>query len=300
MELELRHLRLMDMISREGGLTAASKRLFVTQSALSHQLRELEERLGVPLFLRVKRKLILTEAGRRVLKSAQKVLNELNSTEKEVRALAEGREGTLRISTQCNTCYHWLPAIIHKFKKQYPRVDVQINVKATQDPYQALWDGELDLAFLYALPQKKGLTLFPLFDDELMAIVHPDHSLASRQFVLPEDFAKENLILYMTLKEENLLFQKVLLPAGISPANVTQVMLSEAIIEMVKANLGISVMSRWFSAPYVAEKSIRTVRITRRGLIRKWVAASISRSPHPPYVSAFTSLVSKYALPARF
>ena len=298
MELEIRHLRLMDMIAREGGLTAASKHLFVTQSALSHQLREMEERLGTPLFLRVKRRLLLTEAGRRLLKSARAVLSELNGAEEDVRRLATGKEGVLRISTQCNTCYHWLPAVIQKFNKKHPCVDVQINVEATRDPYAALWNGHLDLAFLFSVPQKQGLTLFPLFRDECVALLHPEHPLATRDFLTPGDFLDQNLILYLTPKEESLIFQKVLSPAGISPAKITQVMLSEAIVEMVKAGLGISVMSRWFSAPFVREKSLTAVRVTRRGLIRSWVAATIAKNNPPVYMEEFSTLVAKSALPA--
>jgi LysR family transcriptional regulator, regulator for metE and metH len=273
MDLEIRHLRLVDMIAREGGLTAASAKLYVTQSALSHQLREIEEKLGTPLFLRLNRKMILTEAGRCVLKSAQSILSELNSTEQEVRRLADGSEGVLRISTQCNTCYHWLPALIQKFQVRYPRVDVQINVEATRDPYQALWKGELDLALLYSIPRKKGLQSYPLFRDELTAILHPDHPLSKKSFLTAQNFTDENLLMYMTPREESLLFQKVLTPAGVMPAKVTQVMLTEAIIEMVKAGLGISVMSRWLTAPYVRDRVVRAVRVTKKGLIRNWVAA---------------------------
>ena len=299
MDLEIRHLQMVDMIARQGGLTAASKRLYVTQSALSHQLRQIEERLGTSLFVRSGRKMILTEAGRRILKTAQSVLQELNSTEQEVRGLASGREGILRISTQCNTCYHWLPPLIRKFHQQYPRVDVDINVAATRDPWGALWSGELDLAIVYNIPNTKGLTTYSLFDDELMAIVHPDHPLGKKDFVTARDFTDENLIVYMTPTEENFLFQKVLIPANISPRKITQVMLTEAIVEMIKAGFGIGVLSHWFSAPYVREKSIRAVRITKKGLKRKWIGAAIQRSDLPSYISEFTSLLSKSALPVR-
>ena len=300
MNLEIRHLRLVDMIAREGGLTAASGKLYVTQSALSHQLREIEDKLGTRLFIRLNRKMILTEAGRRILKSAQTILNELNLTEQEVHRLARGTEGVLRISTQCNTCYHWLPAIIQKFQVRYPRVDVQINVEATRDPYRALWKGELDLAILCSIPQKKGLKLYPLFRDEMTAIVHPQHSFRSKSFLTAQNFAGENLIMYMIPREESLLFQKVLTPAGVMPAKVTQVMLTEAIIEMVKAGLGVSVMSRWLTAPYVRDKVVRAVRVTRQGLVRNWVAAALVESGIPPYVEEFTRLLSKSALPANF
>jgi LysR family transcriptional regulator for metE and metH len=298
MDLEIRHLKLVHMIAREGGMTAASRRLFLTQSALSHQLREIENRLGTQLFLRVNRQMILTEAGRRIMITAQTVLAELERAEQEVRRLAEGREGSLRISTQCNTCYHWLPGLIQKFHKTHPGIDVQINVEATDDPFGALWNGKLDLALLYSIPGKKGLKVHPLFNDELVAILHPDHPLASRAFLHPRDFLAESLILYKTAPEQSYLFQKVLLPSGIFPSKVTFVMLTEAIIEMVKTGLGISVMSRWITAPYVREKTVRAVRVTKKGLVRKWIGASIDAPSTPQYVSEFTRLLAKSALPA--
>lgn len=301
MDLEIRHLRLVDMIAREGGLTAASAKLYVTQSALSHQLREIEEKLGTCLFLRMNRRMILTEAGKRVLATARSVLKELSFAEQDVRRLAEGKEGLLRISTQCNTCYHWLPRIIQEFQKQYPGVDVQINVEATRDPYTALRKGELDLALLFTLPEKKGILQYPLFGDEMRAILHPDHPLASKSFLTARNFANETLITYMTPREESFLFQKVLGPAEVVPAKVTQVMLTEAIIEMVKAGLGISVMSRWLTAPYVQAKAVRAVRVTRKGLVRTWVAAALAAPGGvPAYVPAFVRLLARNAVPAQF
>ena len=299
MDLEIRHLRLVDAIAKKGGLTAASHELYVTQSALSHQLREIEDKLGTPLFVRSRRKMLLTEAGRRVLKSAGAVLQELDSVEKEVRLLASGGQGILRISTQCNTCYHWLPRLIRMFHRQYPRVEVEINVDATPDPLGALWRGELDLALLYSAPSTKHLLTYPLFEDELMAILPPQHPLAGRKFLAAEDFLEENLIVYLTPKEDSLLFQKVLLPATVSPRKITQVMLTEAIVAMIKAGFGIGVLSHWFSAPYVRERSVKAVRITRGGLKRRWFGAAIKQPAIPAYVEEFTRLLSRCALPVR-
>ena len=301
MDLEIRHLRMVDMIAREGGMTAASAKLYVTQSALSHQLREIEDKLGTRLFLRMNRKMILTEAGRRILVSAQSVLKELSFAEQDVRRLADGRQGVLRMSTQCNTCYHWLPRIIREFQKDYPAVDVQINVDATRDPYTALAKGELDLALFFSLPSRKGLHVYSLFNDEARAILHPDHPLASRKFLTAKDFADQTLIMYMTPPEQTVLFRKLLAPAGVMPAKVLKVMLTEAILEMVKADLGIAVMSRWITAPYVQSKAVRAVRVTPKGLVRKWVAATLAHSDTvPEYITAFTRLLARAALPAKF
>jgi LysR family transcriptional regulator for metE and metH len=271
----------------------------VTQSALSHQLREIEEKLGTPLFLRSRRRMLLTEAGRRILKTAASVLGELTAVEKEVRLIARGGEGILRISTQCNTCYHWLPPLIRKFHARFPRVEVEINVDATPDPLGALWRGELDLALLYSAPDTRHLATYPLFEDELMAILHPEHPLAGRKYLAAEDFREENLIAYLTPTADSLLFQKVLIPAAVSPRKVTQVMLTEAIVEMIRAGFGIGVLSHWFSAPYVRERSVRAVRITRGGLKRRWFGAAIQRPDMPAYMEEFTRLLSRCALPVR-
>src|SRR5262249_34093061 len=109
MILEVRHLRLIQAIAREGSVTKASESLHLTQSALSHQLREIEDLFGSPLFLRLKKKMLLTQAGDRLLQTAEAVLPQLHQTEEEIRRLGKGESGLLRISTQCNTCYHWLP-----------------------------------------------------------------------------------------------------------------------------------------------------------------------------------------------
>ncbi|MCI0414675.1 LysR family transcriptional regulator [bacterium] len=297
MDLEIRHLRLVDAIAREGGITGASKQLYLTQSALSHQLREIEDRLGTPLFLRLRRTMILTEAGKRVLLSARAVLAELQAAEEDVRRLGRGKDGILRISTQCNTCYHWLPALIQKFEKVYQGVDVQINVDATKDPLRALWKGELDLAIAFSIPDPKGLTLYPLFVDELMATMQPDHRLSSREYLKAGDFAEENLIVYAVPREEMFLFQRVLTPASVSPRKVTHVMLTEAIIEMVKAGLGISVLARWFTAPYIRDGYLKTVRITKKGLTRKWIAVSLSHPHPPPFIQAFARLLAESSMP---
>ena len=132
-----------------------------------------------------------------------------------------------------------------------------------------------------------------------MAILHPQHPLAKKQFLTAKDFVREHLIAYMTPTAESLLFQKVLTPAGIWPSKVTQVMLSEAILEMIKADLGIGVMSQWFTAPYVRNKMVSAVPITRNGLIRRWVGATIARKDLPGYIEEFAQLLSNSSLPAQ-
>src|SRR5262250_1430699 len=109
MDLEVRHLKLVAAVADAGSLTRAGDRLHLTQSALSHQLRDVESRLGTPLFLRVGKRMVLTAAGSRVLRSADEVLHALAQTEDAVRRLAGGHASALRVSTGCHTAFYWLP-----------------------------------------------------------------------------------------------------------------------------------------------------------------------------------------------
>lgn len=292
MDLEIRHLKLIDAISSQGGMTKASKYLHLTQSALSHQLKEIEERLGTPLFLRLKRKMILTEAGEKLLLSAQKVLEELQLTEENLRRFAKGQQGILRISTQCNTCYHWLPSMLTLFHKKFPDVEVEIVVDATSHPIEALLEGRLDIAIAYTKPEDKSLFYFPLFEDELLAVVSPNHPLSSKPYIKPEDFSEYPIIVYSIPLEENMIFQKILNPAEITPKRIYKVMLTEAIIEMVKAGIGIGVLARWAVAPQLKSRELRGLRLTRKGVHRNWNAVTLKNTQAPKYLLEFEKLLA--------
>jgi LysR family transcriptional regulator for metE and metH len=297
MELEIRHLKLVQAIATEGGMTKAANRLHLTQSALSHQLKEIEERLNAPLYLRLKRKLILTEAGQKLLQSAERVLQDLSQTEDNIRRLASGQTGSLRISTQCNTCYHWLPSMLTLFHKTFPDVDVQIVVEATHHPLEALLDGKLDLAIAYTKLQDKTLSYSRLFKDELIAVVSPQHPLAGKPYVTPQDFAEYPMIVYSVPIEENLIFQKVLNPAGVMPAKIYKVMLTEAILEMIKAGIGIGVLAKWAVEPNLKSGNLRGIRLTKNGIFRDWHAVILKEVPAPRYLQEFISLLAHQALP---
>src|SRR5262245_30382200 len=139
--LEIRHLKLVDAVAELGNVTRAADRLHLTQSALSHQLRDIESRLGVTLFVRLSRRMALTAEGERLLVSARRVLDELKRVEDEVRSMGSTGRGVLRLCTQCNTGYHWLPPLLEKFQRKHPHVDVQIEVAATDRPLEALREG---------------------------------------------------------------------------------------------------------------------------------------------------------------
>jgi LysR family transcriptional regulator for metE and metH len=298
LHLEVRHLRLIETVAREGGITKAANRLHLTQSALSHQLRDIEEKLGTPLFIRLNKKMLLTQAGERLLTAAPLVLDELRRAEEDIRQIALHREGMLRISTECYTCYHWLPAVLKPFQEIFPRVEVRIVAEATRRPIEALLDGRLDLAITSGATRNRKLTFKPMFRDELVVITSPQHPLALRPYVTAKDLAAEHLLVYALPNEDLTVFQKVLVPAGVKPKQVSRIELTEAIIEMVKAGLGISVMARWAVAPHVEAGALRALPLTARGVHRQWSAAMIRHKATPPYLRKFVELIASHS-PAR-
>jgi LysR family transcriptional regulator for metE and metH len=291
MDLEVRHLKLVRSVNTHGSLTRAGAELHLTQSALSHQLRDIELRLGSALFLRVGKRMVLTPAGEQLLRSAVEVLATIERTEEAIRRMAVAGGGVLRISTECYTCYHWLPSLLKEYRRAHPRVEIQIVGEATQHPLPYLLDGRLDLAIVSDPVRDRRLITRRLFDTEMVVIVAPRHPLATQPYVRVEDFAHETLIIYPP-KEESSVYQEVLVPAGVRPAELQQIQLTEAIIELVKAGLGIAVLARWAVAPHVKAGTLRAVPLTRRGYRRTWSAATLKDMARVPYVRDFIDLVA--------
>jgi LysR family transcriptional regulator for metE and metH len=298
--IEVRHLRLVVAIVEEGGLTRAGERLNLTQSALSHQLKQIEDSLGVTLFTRAKRRMVLTDPGEVLVERARTILADISELESDLREHAAGRRGKLRIATHCYTCYEWLPPLLKRFYKSHPHVDVQIVADATADPVDALRRGRIDVAIISCPVDEANVQTFDLFSDEMLLLVPPTHRLAKRPYVTARDFADEHLLLYSS-PSENFFYQQYLARAA-SPPQVTVIKLTEAILSMVRAGLGVTVAARWAVADDLRSGRLEGVRIGADGFFRDWRAAvRVTRSRAvPEYVSDFLELVSETAAPARF
>ena len=291
MLLETRHLMLVHEIAEQGGVTRASKRLFLTQSAVSHQLLDLERKLGTPLFHRAGKRMVPTAAGRRVLESAREMLGSLRGLEEDLRRMAMGQEAVIRLSTECYTCYHWLPRLLADYQRRFPHVDVQIVADVTYQPVSALLNGVIDLAITNRTTDDERLSFTKLFRDELLLIMRPDHRLARKRWIEAEDLQPEHLILYGAPLREIIFYQEVLVAAGIQPRKVSQIALTEAIVELVRAGMGVTPLARWAAAPYLADGRLVGVRVTSRGLPRQWYAAMIKQSPVPLHLREFTQMI---------
>jgi LysR family transcriptional regulator for metE and metH len=291
MFLEVRHLRLIDAITRQGSVTKAGAVLFLSQSALSHQLKELEDQLRMPLFHRVRKRMIPTRACERLLDGGRPILEQLRALEEEIRGLNDDLGGVVRISTECYTAYHWLPARVSLFARKHPKVEVRVILEATGRPIDALLKGELDLAIVSSTPPKQQIEYRPLFQDDLLVVMRRDHRLATRPYVTAQDFAEETVIVYSSL-HDSYFFLNLLKPAGVTPRRILHVQLTEGMVEFIRAGQGVAVLARWAVAPYLQAGDLVGLQLTERPLLRQWSAATAGNRAQIPYLSEFIRLLS--------
>jgi len=260
-------------IADEGTVTRAAARLNVSQPALSHGLRALERRVGVPLFERQSRGLVATEAGERLLRTARTVLREIERARTDIVAGAVGRGELLRLSTECYTAYHWLPPVFQEFRAQCPGVELRVVPSAIGHPLRELREETLDVAIVVRREAYAGFVYHELFEDEMVVIMHPDHPLASEPFAIAQHFADEHLLLYTEDPFDTTIMRAVLTPAGVMPREISYVPATEALFELVRTGLGVSVVARWAVARRLRDGELVAIPLTKPGRFRTWSAA---------------------------
>lgn len=285
--MEIRHLKLIKAIVEEGSITKAIDKLHLTQSALSHQLKEAEYQLGTQIFLRQNKKLILTNAGEKLYETANEVLEKLLGTEKEIKQMIFGEFGTIKISTECYSSYHWLPSVLKQFHLLYPNVDLQIIMEATHYPLQKLQEGIIDIAITSDPIKDNHIKYLELFQDEMLMVVSANHPWANKKYVVAEDFVNEHLLIHSLPLETVTVHQFLLAPAKVTPKKITPLPLTEASIEMVKADMGIMAMAKWAVQPYLKDNALKTVKIGKNGLKRKHFIAIMNNKTYPNYFNHF-------------
>lgn len=285
--MEVRHLKLVKEVAEKGSLSKAKDSLFLSQSALSHQLKEVESQLGAPLFHRVNKKLVLTGAGKIVLESAEKILCELEHAEIAVKKYVSGDKGSLRMATECYTCYHWLPSLMMDFNREFPNVDIEIAPESSNEPVNHILEGRLDLAVVSGRVNNPNIEMTELFTDELLALVPSDHPWTKKKYVQAKDFADEKIIIHSLPIETVTLFRKLLIPENVMPKKVIPIQITEAAVEMVKAGMGVKVIAKWIIEPYLHDKRLAVVPVSKNGLFRTWYAVTLKRSDTPQYITNF-------------
>ena len=273
--IDLQHFRLIKHIVDEGSMSNATQKMFLTQSALSHMLRELEGSMGIKVFLRKSKKLHLTDAGNAILRYGEKILSEFAELEKTLTFIKSEKKEVVRISTNCYTSYHWLPSIVKKFRKQNPAVSIDIVTEATRQPLVFLQEGKLDIAITDIKPVLPSIyKLDFLFEDEFILLVSKYSQLAKLKHLEPGNLDGTDLFIYDIHERNSIVVNHFIRPNNIQLNSLVKLQLTEGIIEMVAADLGMTIMPTWIASPYLDHHEIIAIKLPGKPLKRKWYAVS--------------------------
>ncbi len=269
MHIEFRHLRTIKAIHEAGGLARAADILNITQSALSHQIKGIEDQAGIELFVRRSKPLKLSPAGQRLLRAAERILPEIDALQDEFSGLRAGSTGRMHIAIECHACFEWLFPVLERFRKGWGEVDVDIKPGLAFDALPALVKEEVDLVVSSDPETLPGVTFVPLFDYRPVFVASAQHPLAQKPFVEAEDFRGETLITYPVDRARLDLFSQLLTPAKVEPASIRQVELTAVILLLVASNRGVAVLPDWvvrevkYSSDYIT-RPLTATPITRR------------------------------------
>lgn len=283
----LRHLETLDAIREAGSLVEAAERLHVTQSALSHQLRDLEDRLGVSLLNRRTRPVRFTVAGERLLGLADQVLPLMRQGLRDIRSLATGQSGRLHLAIECHACFQWLMPALDRFREQWPQVELDLSAAFAFAPQPALLRSDLDMVISSDPVEHDALTWVPLFSYELVLVVASDSALATRDFVDARALADEILITYPVERERLDIFTAFLDPAGVEPAQIRRTELTPMMIQLVAAGRGVAALPNWAISEYLQHGLIRSLPLGEKGIWRTLHAGFRSEEAGVPFLKDF-------------
>lgn len=285
MHIDFRHLRTIRAIHQSGGLAKAADVLNITQSALSHQIKGLEDQAGVELFVRRSKPLRLSAAGMRLLRVAEKVLPEIEALEAEFDGLRQGSAGRLHIAIECHACFEWLFPVLERFRQNWSDVDVDIRPGLAFDALPALQKEDVDLVVSSDPEELQGVEFKPLFDYEPLFVAAASHPLSAKPFVEAEDLRGETLITYPVDRTRLDVFTELLIPARVEPRAVRQVELTAVILLLVASNRGVAVMPDWVLREQRTHSGYITRPITKSGVTKRLYAAIRREDADKPYMA---------------
>lgn len=286
--LELRHLRTLHALQSSGSLVRAAQLLNLTQSALSHQIKLMEEHYGGALFERKTMPIAFTATGARLLALADTVLPAVEHAERDIARLSQGDNGQLRVALECHTCFDWLMPVMDEFRQRWPEVEIDLVSGFHSNPVELLRSGEADLVI--GSDCGPDFTVFPLFRFEILVVLAQKHRLASQRRLEASDFEGETLITYPVPQERIDLIREVLLPAGIKFERRTAE-LTVAILQLVASRRGVAALPNWAIKNYVDYDYVLAKPVGQAGL---WSDAFVSVPPAlagKAFVADFVSVI---------
>jgi LysR family transcriptional regulator for metE and metH len=289
------HLAIVQAADQHGSLTAAAGVLCLTQSALSHSMKKLEQQLGTAIWLREGRSLRLTQAGQYLLAVANRVLPQLALAEERLGQYAQGERGALRIGMECHPCYQWLLKVVSPYLALWPDVDVDVKQKFQFGGIGALFGYEIDLLVTPDPLYKPGLRFEPVFDYEQVLVVNREHPLAAADYARPDDLVREVLITYPVETDRLDIYNQFLMPAGITPRRHKTIETTDIMLQMVASGRGIAALPRWLVEEYADKMNLAPVRLGPDGIAKQIFLGAREADTEIDYLKAFVDIARKPA-----
>ncbi len=281
MRLDIKHWQMLKAIDEAGTLRQAAYVLGITQSALSHRLAEAERRLGGLLFEREGRRLRQTSAGRAMTQTANQIIPALQRAEFDFQQMADNETTVVRFGVAAYSCYHWLPSFLQVMSKKEPGIQLELVATATQNPLQNLQEGAVDVVLAPGHLTIPGIDSIPVFQDELVLVTNSKHKLATKQFIEATDLVGEDYLTYSKSAQPGFEYERFIRPSGVAPHLVTVVEVTDAIVELIAAGFGVSILSRWAVQSAIKNASIAVVRLGEDKLDLGWSALVRESEPTP-------------------
>lgn len=288
--LERIHLAIVQEVERHGSLTAAAAVLHVTQSALSHSMKKLEQLLGTDIWLREGRSLRLTQAGQYLLAVADRVLPQLALAEERLRQFARGERGVLRIGMECHPCYQWLLKVVSPYLAAWPDVDVDVKQKFQFGGIGALFGYEIDLLVTPDPLYKPGLVFEPVFDYEQVLAVAVGHKLAKEAYIKPGQLTNEVLVAYPVPTDRLDIYNLFLTPAGVTPKRHKAIETTDIMLQMVASGRGVTALPKWLVTDYAPQLRLRTLKLGPAGIQKHIHLGAREADWDTDYLHAFVAL----------
>jgi len=288
--IERIHLEIIRSLDRLGSVTAAAESLYVTQPALSHSIRKLEDTLGLKIWNREGRSLRLTQGGEHLLAVANRLLPQFERAEQQLQHFAQGERGTLRIGMECHPCYQWLLKIAAPFLEAWPDVDLDVIQKFQFGGIEALYGHDIDILVTPDPLKKQGLIFEPVFDYEQVLVVGKDHPLRRAKYVEPEQLAEETLITYPVSIDRLDVYSMFLTPAGVIPKRHKLIETTDIILQMVACGRGVGALPRWLVKEQQNRFEIFPVRLGKRGIDKQIFLGLRKKDLEIDYVKAFVEI----------
>ncbi|HBV75547.1 MULTISPECIES: HTH-type transcriptional regulator MetR [Vibrio] len=286
--IEIKHLRTLSVLRDTGSLTATATTLHLTQSALSHQLKDLESRMGGKLFLRKTRPIKFTSEGIILLTLADEVLPKIARAENDIASLKEDVNGRLHMAIECHSCFQWLMPALKEYQIAWPSVTLDFSSGFGFEPLPALVAGELDLVITSDIQPRSEIHYESLFDFEMRLITATNHPLADKEFIQPEDLAAYTMLSYPVQKQRLDVVKHFLQPAGVEPAKWKQADNTLMLVQMVSAGLGVAALPNWAISEF-SRQGLIVSKPLGKGLWRRLFAATRHSEKEKRYLQAFFS-----------